>query len=391
MKLACVVQRYGRDITGGSEAHCREFAERLAAHHEVEVLTSCARDYLRWHNALPGGWSQEGPVRIGRFRVARARNLRTLAERYDRARDRRRSTAEDQEAWFRANGPEVPDLLAHLTAHGSAYDLVLFWAYRYFPSYFGVPIVADRAVIVPTAEEDPVLDFPVLREFFGRPRGFLFLTHEEQALVQERTTGQLPPSVVVGTGLVTATPGAPAVLAPLHLRDPFVVYLGRVDRNKGCDTLVRHFSRYLAEEGGEVSLVLAGPVHMAVPDHPRIRVLGYVSDEVRDALFDRARALVMPSPYESLCIALLEAWNRGLPAIVNGRCSVLRGHVRRADGGLYYGTYREFAAALAFLLAHPDQARQLGRQGAAYVEAEYRWPTVMARTEAFLAALARDG
>jgi glycosyltransferase involved in cell wall biosynthesis len=72
---------------------------------------------------------------------------------------------------------------------------------------------------------------------------------------------------------------------------------------------------------------------------------------------------------------------------VNGRCAVLRGQVTRANGGLYYGTYREFAEALSYVLAHPDEARQLGRQGAAYVDAEYRWPTVMARTEQFLASL----
>ena len=98
---------------------------------------------------------------------------------------------------------------------------------------------------------------------------------------------------------------------------------------------------------------------------------------MRDALLARARALVMPSPYESLSMVLLEAWNRGLPALVNARCKVLRGQVERANGGLYYGNAIEFIAGLDWLLDHPEQARQLGRQGLAYVEREYRWPTVM--------------
>ena len=57
MKLALVVQRYGAGIAGGSETLCRHYAERLADHHDVTVLTSCARDYFTWSNELPPGVS----------------------------------------------------------------------------------------------------------------------------------------------------------------------------------------------------------------------------------------------------------------------------------------------------------------------------------------------
>jgi glycosyltransferase involved in cell wall biosynthesis len=129
---------------------------------------------------------------------------------------------------------------------------------------------------------------------------------------------------------------------------------------------------------------MAGPASMPIPEHPAIRALGFVEPDVRDALLAHARALMMPSPFESLSMVLLEAWNRALPALVNARCKVLRGQVERANGGLHYGNAVEFAAALDYLLGHPGAARQLGTQGLAYVDREYRWPTVMHRVEDLL-------
>ena len=175
-------------------------------------------------------------------------------------------------------------------------------------------------------------------------------------------------------------------LEALGLAEPFVLYLGRIDPNKGCGTLIRHFLRYL-ETGRRVELVMAGPASMDIPDHPLIRRLGFVDEPVREALLRKARALVMPSPYESLSMVLLEAWNHGLPALVNARCKVLRGQVERADGGLYYGNAVEFIAGLDYLVDHPDAARQLGRQGLNYVDREYRWPVVIDKIEALLRAV----
>jgi glycosyltransferase involved in cell wall biosynthesis len=174
------------------------------------------------------------------------------------------------------------------------------------------------------------------------------------------------------------------VLRALDIPRPFALYLGRVERNKGCATLLAFFERYLAEGATPVPLVLAGPLFMPVPSHPLIRPLGFVSDAAREALLAEARVLVMPSPYESLSMVLLEAWNHGVPALVNGRCQVLKGQVRRANGGLYYDNVGEFAEGLRWFLEEPDKSRRLGEQGRAYVDREYRWPTVMGRVEDFL-------
>jgi glycosyltransferase involved in cell wall biosynthesis len=379
VKLAFVVQRYGQEIAGGSESHCRQLAERLAPRHDITVLTTCARDYVTWANAYAPGTATEHGVRVMRFPVSRPRRLKAFADLSDEVFDGG-APPELQEQWFRENGPETPALLEQLRAHGSEYDLVVFWAYRYYPSYFGVPLVPGRAVLVPTAEEDPAIDLDVLPGFFDKPAGYLFLTPEEEALVSSRAGGLSVPSAVIGIGL---EPAPEALQAPLAPQAPYVLYLGRVDRNKGCETLLEYFQQFAATNE-QVTLILAGPAKMQVPAHPRIRALGYVSDEAREALIANATALVVPSPYESLSIVLLEAWNRGVPAVVNAGCKVLAGQVRRANGGLTYRSSAEFAEALAYLLSHAAERDALGRQGLAYVEREYRWPTVLGRVEGLL-------
>ena len=390
MKIACVVHRFGAAIAGGSEGHCRAVARRLAAAHDVTVLTTCAADHVSWRNQFPAGESLDDGVRVRRFPVARERALSRYGEITERVFDA--SAGEDlEEAWFRENGPDAPQLLEYLRQHGSAFDRVLLWAFRYASTYFGVGAVPPgtaRVVLVPTAENDPVIRFAATARLFTRPSGFVFLTPEERALVAEHCPAPLAPSCVIGTGLDPAPPAGRGVSAPaLSEVEGFLLYLGRVDPNKGCETLLRHYTRWSERSGSRVPLVLAGPANMPIPDHPSIKFLGYVDDARRDALLASASALIVPSPYESLSIVLLEAWNRGTPALVNGGCDVLRGQALRSDGALYYRTYDEFGHAVEMLLRNPDVGRQLGQNGLAYVEREYRWPTVMGKLESFLASL----
>ncbi len=389
MKLACVVHRFGAEIAGGSEGHCRAIALRLAERHDVTVLTSTARDHVTWTESFQAGTSMDGPLRVHRFPVVRRRSLHRFSEATEIATSSTASEAE-QEEWFRENGPEMPGLLDHLRDHASDYDRVLFWSFRYYQSFFGLPIVAGRSVLVPTAEDDQIVRLDILDRFFKQPAGFLFLTPEEQALVERRSSSRLAPSRVIGTGLDEAPPSPPRhVLDPHKVEGPFLLYLGRIDPNKGCDALVDHYLQWHngASPEHRAPLVMAGPANMPLPDHPMIRRLGYVSNEVREALLAHATALVVPSPYESLSLVLLEAWNHGTPALVNGRCDVLRGQAQRANGALYYRDAEEFAKGTEWLLSHPAEARTMGSQGQQYVEREYRWPRVIGTIEELLASV----
>jgi glycosyltransferase involved in cell wall biosynthesis len=394
MKLACVVHRYGAEMAGGSEGHCRLIAEHLAQSHDVTIVTTTAHDHVTWANHYPAGADRVNGVKVLRFPVERTRDLHRFRDISDRVFSTRASI-DEQTQWFRENGPFAPGLLDFLEKNGDSFDRVLFWSYRYYDAYFGVPLVR-RAVLVPTAEEDPLIHVDVLDRFFTLPRGYLFLTPEEETLVGNRAPSTIPRQII-GCGIEPPRPVDRSKLDPLGIAGPFVLYLGRIDPNKGCDVMIHHFLRWIGSQKAAapvdagnaarpVELVLAGPANMPVPDHPSIRRLGFVDEPTREALLANARALLMPSPYESLSMVLLEAWNHGTPALVNARCAVLKGQVLRADGGLFYHNAAEFSTTLDYLLAHPDRAQRLGAQGRAYVDREYRWPTVMSKIEALLAA-----
>ncbi|HMF94903.1 MAG TPA: hypothetical protein VKE96_11435, partial [Vicinamibacterales bacterium] len=104
MKLACVVHRFGADIAGGSEGHCRLVSLRLAASHDVTIVTTCARDHITWRNHYPAGESRDGALRVLRFPVARERSMQRFMDLSDRVFADGASPADEQQ-WFRENGP----------------------------------------------------------------------------------------------------------------------------------------------------------------------------------------------------------------------------------------------------------------------------------------------
>lgn len=387
MRLCFVIQRFGLEVSGGSELHCRWLAARLAAHHDVEVVTTCALDYLQWRNHYPTGAGRVDGLAVRRFPVRRPRSERRFAL-LSEVVFREEHTFAEERQWVEENGPIAPELVASLPGM-TGVDLFLFYSYRYYQTFFGLPRVPARAVLVPTAEEDPAIELPVFRDLFRAPRGIIYLTPEERTLVQRVSGNEAVPSVVVGSG-VNVPAGWQAVDARgrFGLPEQYLLYVGRVDRNKGVDRLFSDYRRLREEWPGAPPLVLVGRAAVDIPNHPGIRHLGFVSEEEKFALLAACDVLVMPSRYESLSMIVLEAWAMGRPVLVNAVCRVLEGQCVRSGGGLFYRGYSEFAAALRLLGADAGLRGRLGAAGRDYVRREYDWDVVEARTNRFLDELA---
>ena len=389
MRLAVVVQRYGAEISGGAERHARLLAEHLARFADVRVLTTCASDYVTWKNDFPPGEERVGGIPVERFPVAQERSLPDFARRSRYVFDQTHSIA-DELAWMDSQGPVSPALISRLNAAQDEFDFALFFCARYYQAFHGCRAVPAKAVLVPTAEREPAIGLAILAQVFRGVRAVMYNSPEEQALVNALSGNAHVPSAVVGVGVDVERTGNPARFRQRHGVDgPYVIYVGRIDENKGCTELFAHYLAFARTVERPPQLLLAGSAVMPVPEHPLIRHLGFLSDEDKCDAIAGATALVMPSRFESLSMVVLEAWALGRPVLVNARCEVLLGQCLRANGGLYYENATEFSAALRLLLDQPELAARLGANGQTYCRREYAWPVVENKYAGMLEALHR--
>jgi len=376
VKVAVVVQRYGAEISGGAELHARYVAERLARHADVEVLTTCARDYVTWRNELPRGEDRVNGVRVRRFPVARARNTHEFGRRSRTVFDRTHSIA-DELNWLDSEGPTSRDLVRHILRTRDTFDFFVFFSYRYYHAYHGARAAGARAILVPTAERDETIGLSIFQPMFRSVRAIMYNSPEERAMIQAVTGNDQVPGVVVGVGSdVPNNPQAGRFRQKYNIRGPFAVYVGRIDQNKGCKELFEFFETYLKDPSGKLSLVLIGNTLLPIPEHKRIRHLGFLDDTDKFDAMAAAEMLIMPSYYESLSMVALEAWALGRPVLANGKCDVLKGQCLRSNAGLFYETLGEFIGTLEAIEQNRWLAGSLGRNGRQFFRDNYDWPVI---------------
>ncbi|HIG25375.1 MAG TPA: glycosyltransferase [Acidimicrobiia bacterium] len=389
MRILFVVQRYGTNIAGGSEQCCRLFAEHLSsAGHQVEVATSCAKNYTDWSNEFQAGSERINDVLVHRFPV-------------DRKRDGQRFSGIDaavvwgthpvplsaQELWVNEMGPRTTGLPKWLASDSSNYDIVIFFTYLYYTTIRGLPAVAGRTptLFQPTAHLEPHLLVPIFDRLFRLPDGIAFLTVEEASLVNQRF-GHSAVEEVIGVGTDLSLSGDGNRFRSRHQigNNPFLLYVGRVDPGKGSLEAFDYFVAYKKRNPSSLKLVIVGEQVMHLPNHPDLITTGFVPEQEKLDALAACTAFLQPSYFESFSMALTEAWSMGKPALVQGRCEVLVGQTRRSGGGFPYQGFAEFEAALDLLLEDPHLNSQLGENGRLFVANHYQWEDLIMRYEDLL-------
>jgi len=418
LKIAFIVQRYGAEILGGSEYHCRLIAERLAPRHQVEVLTTCAADYITWKNDYAEGTDRIRGVTVRRFANARARDIDAF-NRYSEWIFNNSHSREDEVEWLRQQGPWCPALLEFVERNQNQYDILILFTYLYAPTVLAARIAPHKTILVPTAHDEPAIHLDIYKELFSLPAGLAYNTDAERRFltthfsiraVEEETIGcgvELPQAHAQPRDDESRDDGAPrsepiedderpdeaspsfrphltqrgSVFRRRHrLHGPIALYGGRIDPGKGCEELIEYFSTYV-QEGGDASLVLMGIKLMPLPEEPFIRFAGRLSDQERLQALEAATVVVVPSPYESLSLLALEAFAVGTPVLANARSEVLVDHCRSSNAGLFYADRDEFTECLRLLLSDHRLRKAMGRNGRHYVRQNYRWEVVLGKYE----------
>jgi glycosyltransferase involved in cell wall biosynthesis len=418
LRIAFIVQRYGTEILGGAEYHCRLIAERLAPRHQVDVLTTCAQDYVTWKNEYPEGADRVRGVTVRRFANAVMRDIHAF-NRYSEWIFNNAHSREDELEWLKQQGPWCPPLLEYLERNQTQYDVLIFFTYLYAPTVLGLRIAPQKSILVPTVHDEPAIRLEIYKDLFSAPAGLAYNTDVERRFltthfsiraIEEETIGcgvDLPhaqdyprePSAAgrdedeqaAADDAAAANDASPTFRPHLaergsmfrrrhRLHGPIALYGGRIDPGKGCEELIEYFSTYV-QEGGDASLVLMGIKLMPLPEEPFIRFAGYLPDQERVQALEAATVVVVPSPYESLSLLALESFAVGTPVLANARSEVLVEHCRTSNAGLYYADRDEFSEGLKLLVGDHRLRAALGRRGREYVRQNYRWDVILGKYE----------
>lgn len=413
MKIAFVTPRYGADIVFGAEHACRLLAEQVCERHDVDVLTTCARDPLTWKNESSEGADRVRGVLIRRFAVNQPHDPDALAELSSRLIAEPHSRADEQE-WVRRLGPSSPGLIDFLKRHNRNYDAVVFFSLYHATTVQGLAAVPERSMLFPHLHINPVLRFGLWSDVMSLARALGYASAAERRVARGFLRIFQPAEEVVGVGVER-----PAQQAyPRHQQDPadtvreddgdetsepqatleylagrgipfrrrhrlygsFALYGGRVEPDNGCEEMLEYFDHYAATDG-DTALVLMGVKMMKIPEEPYIRMPGVLPDRERMIAFEAADVTIAPDPDDLLGLSVLESLAVGTPVLASARNEAAVEHCRHSNAGLFYANRHEFVEGLRALMTNSRLRERLGENGRQYVRQHHRWDGVLGRFE----------
>ncbi|TGK06998.1 glycosyltransferase [Leptospira semungkisensis] len=404
-RLAVVTPIFSEQISGGSEKLIYQYTLMLSKFYEVTVLATRSLDYITWKNQVPvkslepvllgkdlekkvsQEWidtENEDRIRVLRFSVEKERNIRKFNQYSDKlfrsfeyaqaGKSKFGAQLDKERIWIDMQGPYCPELIQYIETNERDYDVFVFVSYLYYPMVYGLPLVAKKAVVIPTLHDEPPARLSVYSNLFKDDSAYCFNTPEEKDLFHKLYGYN--PSLGSVIGMHLPIPEMKKEPSPKNTQDSFdFLYVGRIDEGKGVLEMAEYFSEWQKKSGRNDVLTLIGKgddkLLQRISKFPHIKPLGFVSEKEKDDQIASADILINPSPMESFSIILMEAWIRLKAVLVNGRSDVLKGHCLRSNGGLYYSDQDSFSAIADYLVSHRKEREEMGTNGKKYVQSNF--------------------
>jgi glycosyltransferase involved in cell wall biosynthesis len=420
VKFAFITPRYGAEFSTGAEHACRLLAEQIAKRHDVDVLTTTARDAATWKNEYAEGSDRVRGAFVRRFAVSTMPEQSAFSDLARRLREGPRYRA-DELNWLRHVGPWSNGLLEHIKRQHRSYDALVFFGLWHPLTVSGLEAAPERSLLFPHLQLRPELRFELWADVLSAPRAIGYFSSSERTLVHSYV-GVVPQfEEVIGIGVDPP----PQQAYPRHQQDPadvisaddsasdedvleesylegrgvpfrrrhrlydnFALYGGRVEPDNGCQEMLEYFDSFASTRSEEMGLVLMGVKMMTIPEAPYLRLAGVLPDRERMTAYEAAAVTLAPASDDLLSQSLLESLAVGTPVLANASNAAAVEHCRRANAGLYYSNREEFVGALTELRARSLRER-LGENGRRYVRHHHQWDAVIGRFERLVGRVRR--
>ena len=296
-----------------------------------------------------------------------------------------------------------PSLWATLRRTVTSYDIVhIHWLFDFAciaaaraAISAGVPFVVTTAgSLDPQLRKKNAFIKRIYLDTVGRPlltrAAALIFTSE-----QERTLASYGPRLsewIVPVGLDASTfahlppPGTFRATFP-DVHGPFLLFVGRLSRQKGLDLLLGAFAR-VAREREDLTLVLAGPdpdgygTHLRALSHTlgiqrRTVFTGLLTHEIKLAAFVDAELFVLPSYAENFGAVTTEALACGLPVVMSDQVNIHREMAAAGVATVVKCSVDSVASGIRSALADATLHTRIATLGPALVQAHYTWDAIV--------------